>query len=548
MRNKIFSTFKRLKENNSNFISFYVENKKVIKTFKDFYNDINECYSVLEYLRKESSIQNIAILGETSYSWLVIDWACMMGGFKSLAIPEYLATKTTENLLTENDVHIVLVDKKLTFRPSSIEFLTFEPSNCKFFNKGGYSITGKPLLIDCNYIRRDYSIGFTSGTSGNLKKIIRTFNDEPNQNRSNKFIKRLIHLYYTFPLIFSFWSRRDNKIIIYLPFSHLQQREFALLALERKINIILSDPVNCMKHIVTEKPNIMISVPAIYQLMGERIQSYISKFGPVKRCLFQLFNTWKLNRLSNRNLLKQVISHFLFHNIKKIYGGRANFFITGSAPADPSTIEIFYSIGVKIMEAYGQSESGTISMNTEKNFRIGSVGKPTREIKIDSNSEILIRYEEKWMQDNKELFHINHDGFIHTGDLGYLDEEGYLFLKGRKDEVIVLKNGKKIFSTEIEVKINRHKQVSNSVVFSTDNSCIKAIITIKSGNVVQYSEEDIIEHLRNINSELPVYEQVSAYLILDTNFSVNNGLVTSTLKLKKNEIVNRFSSYNFKMI
>jgi Long-chain acyl-CoA synthetases (AMP-forming) len=244
-----------------------------------------------------------------------------------------------------------------------------------------------------NRIQEDFSIVFSSGTSEKLKYIKRSFLDLTEKQKKKPSLLQKIKLFITIKRRGSIWTElkgKKNKIIIFLPFSHPMQRDFARICLGQNIDIVLSDPQNCIKHIMLEKPNIMISVPPLYDALAELIRSRVLKFNNEEKKKYEEYLKKGIYKRSNTNKKKQHYQNTLFKKIKKIYGGSADLFITGSAPIKKETLETFYKVGVKIYEAYGQSELGTTIMNNHKNFRIGSIGKPNKKIvKLGDNNEIL---------------------------------------------------------------------------------------------------------------------------------------------------------------
>jgi long-subunit acyl-CoA synthetase (AMP-forming) len=391
-----------------------------------------------------------------------------------------------------------------------------------------------------NLVREHYGTAFTSGTSGTAKKISLFFPQAAAGSNKKGLRTQLKRLKMLYSYKTGFWSRKDNRLIIFMPFSHLQQRTFVLFALMRKINIILSNPMDCIRHIVIEKPNIMISVPVFYEVLAKRIEEKLKQLSSFDRYILSAFNFLGIHRFSNRNLLKKIWTRMLPRDIRKIYGGRADYFITGSAAVRKDVLETFYRIGVKVFEAYGQSETTIIAMNTEKHFKIGSVGKPGPNIRLSADAEILVKYDEAKHGYNKNILLIK-DGYIHTGDAGYVDKDGFLFLQGRIDDVIVLGNGKKVFPNNIEQKLTRYEPIKQAVIFCNRQNKLSLIIepTQKHGNV---SLPDII---REVNASLPAYERITEYFECKEPFTTENGLLTSSFKVKRKQVISKYASQTF---
>lgn len=530
--------FEELKTNKINHIIYYEAGIKIVKSFCELSDEI-DTYIRRIYALINDGHKTVAIIGPTSYQWMVIDLACLKGGFKSIAIPEGLSEAEIKSLVKEIDISLFLIDHSLKSK------FIFEGQNTKYYRAPG-NITDSFECVVTNEkndwkinILKHYSIAFSSGTSENIKRINLQFPDPPASQKKKRYIS-VIKQYVNYKL--SFWSSKKNRIIIFMPFSHVQQRAFVFEALLRKINIIISDSNNCLRHIITDKPNIMVSVPIFYEALAREIERKVRKFTGFQKILFNIFNNLGINDYVNNNPVKRLFSYVLFKDIRKIYGGKGDYFITGSAPIDIEALKIFYSIGVKIFQGYGQSETDIIAINTEKNFKIGSVGKPSVTVKIDADGEILIKREKRHEQ-NAHLHNVDDEGYIHTGDLGYIDSEGYLFLLGRKDDVIVLASGKKIFPSEIEKKIQ--KEILCSVIVMHLNKEDKIGVVIEKKAEKPLSEDSIAYIINSINQNLEKHSQIVAYLIADEQFEVENGLVTTNLKIKRKAIQRKYMNATF---
>jgi long-chain acyl-CoA synthetase len=543
MRTIVYKLFEKLEHNKINKISFYHQGKRIEKSFAEFASNISEYLSRINYLKTRKEIKTVAIIGPTSYDWAVCEYACIKGGFLIVAVPETFPEEKIKSIIQDTHTDILLVDfslkDKISLNDIDIFYIECHSEHCeKNFIKLPIS---EYAPIKENLILEEYSIVFSSGTTDKIKYIKKTFKpiDLPKKNSLIEQSKRFFHyhLYYKR----SFWAKNNNKLILFMPFSHPQQRDFFRMALFNNINIVLSDPQNCLKHIILEKPNIMISVPLIYEVMANGIKVKIEKFNSYEKFLFRMFNNLRINRLSNKSYLKKIFSSKLFPEVKKIYGGRADYFVTGSAPISPDVIKIFYSIGVKLFQAYGQSESSNIAMNTPENFKIGSVGKPLLEVKISEDSEILVKYNSKEYEANKDILNIDSEEFIHTGDLGYIDKDGFLFITGRKDDVIVLENGEKVFPEKIESLIKASEIIKDACIFIKEGYKLYAVL-----NCIEKPEEGAIRELiLSVNYDLPTYEKISAFHISEEAFSKENGLLTATYKKKRKSFEKHFSDKKF---
>jgi long-chain acyl-CoA synthetase len=550
MRSAIHNLYSLLKDNTENYITFFEKNEKRNKAFSEFIEDVEKCIGKLESVRKDKNIVNIGILGPTSYQWMVLDHACLKGGYKSIAIPETYSLEQVGQILEDTKTDLLLIDEKLKDKYSFENFDLYF-FNCSENNPHDFHLLPVTEIADpeANKLLEEYSITFSSGTSERFKKIPlklhKIVNEDTNRNLWNRISSIVGFIMYRK----HFWGRSDNKVIIYLPFSHSMQRGFVLEALFHRMNIVISDPVNCLKHIITEKPNVMVSVPFVYEAMASRIRGKLNNFNSGERFLFKLYNRLGINSLGNKNFIKRYFSQTLFKDIRKIYGGKADLFITGSAPISPEVLKVFYSVGVKVFEAYGQSEMSAVIMNTSRHFKIGSVGKPSLDLKIANDSEILLKYNDLYDNHNKDILKVDENGYIHTGDLGYIDKDGFLFITGRKDDVIVLEQGKKVFPSSIEKKFNKFDFINQVMVLSVDKTNISAVITCNDGFQTQEAAFEAVKAaVEEINKSLAGYEAIKSFYIASDAFTVENGMLTPTFKLKRKTIFQNYSHREFKRV
>lgn len=536
MRKEMHNLFFDLEKNQNNYVTYFVGQQRVQRSFYDLSIDIKKRIGQLNTLNTGNAPLRVAIIGPTSYQWMVTDLACVIGGFYSIAVPEFLAQEEVNELLQEARPDVVLVDETLRKQFQFQEFKTwfFGESNTDTDNIEQVKATEGSQFKE-NKILEEYSLAYSSGTSGKVKAIPLRFKEKEGNGLPKNIFKRLAFIYWYKT---SFWSRKDNKVILFMPFSHLQQRTFLVLALTRKINVVLSDPTRCIIHLITEKPNIMIAVPLIYEVLAKRIKQKIDRFSPQEKRLFEFYNKRGINGWSKRNPLRKYIESKIFGSIRKVYGGRADYFVSGSAPIDPELLRIFYSVGVKVFEGYGQSESDFIAINTEKNFRIGSVGKPMLKVVISKESEVLIRFDEK--RHNRELLQVDEDGFIHTGDQGHLDKDGFLFINGRIDDALVLQNGKKVFPNKLEQLIERIDGFAQAFVTSRNGDLISAVLVSEDLVGQAKNQEKLIESIRAFNTEQATHERIAEVCFSKQVFSVENGRLTANFKMRRKVLKKEF--------
>lgn len=543
MKTQLEKIFGRLPASTKKYVVYFEDNIRIKKSWAALSGDIDHLIRILETIRKRRAISllKIGIIGPISYSWMAIDLACLKGGFRATGLPEHFAPSALNDLVVSEELDIVLADQVLSEKTSEITAASVYYFNCRTPDSNDIqAINVNDREVVQPNILAEFGAGFTSGTTRGHKRI--TMVSVDTNDPKPGFIERALTAI-VFP--FTFWSRSDNKVIIFMPFSHIQQRTLVKMALLNNINIIISNEINVIRHIITERPNIMVSVPVIYEMIAGRIREKTSQFSPVKKKIYALYKALRINRSSNWNPIKLLMDQYLFHKIRKLYGGRADYFIVGSAKVNTQTVRTFYDVGVRILEAYGQSETGIISMSSHWNFKIGSVGKPGPYVKIAPDGEILLKFNELYYHDyNKDILTVDEDNYIHTGDVGYLDKKGYLFLKGRKDEVIVLESGLKVFAADIELRLKACKGVQHAVVFSDTGRSLKAIISAEPGCGIS----ELVRSVGLENKKMSKHERITELAVDYTPWSPESGHITNTLKIKRNKIIEDRQRYSFNPI
>jgi len=234
----------------------------------------------------------------------------------------------------------------------------------------------------------------------------------------------------------------------------------------------------------------------------------------------------------------------IFSGVRDLFGGRLRLAVTGAAPVDPEILRFFDACGVLILEGYGATETSAVTaLNTPDDFKFGTVGKAPEgvELKIaddrddDGRGEILVKgphvfqgYHQR-QEETEEDF----DGeWFKTGDLGTIDDDGFLTVSGRIKELIVTSSGKNITPTNIEEKLEQHDAVSRAVVYGDDKPYLVALIEADEGA----GEDEVQKAVDAANEDFAKIEQVKKFHLLDRELSEEEGEITPTQKLKREAI------------
>ncbi len=523
--------------------------KYVDHTYPDFLSDVNAFGTSLYKLGLSG--KRVAIIGHNCYEWVVAHFANVLGGIVSVPLDKGLQLGELEESLIRSEVEAIVFDPKMLDFIEKIK----ESNKTKikhficFTNVSNYLCfetllnEGKKELDAGNTNFLDYSVDpysmsillFTSGTTAKSKAVM-----------LNQY--GIVSNIYDMQLVEPFRDTDTN--IAFLPLHHIFGLTGMLVMLSSGIRTVFPDGLRYIKqNLIEYKVSLFVGVPILIEKMYSTIIKELKKQKKLELVNFTI-------KISNILLKFHIdIRRKLFKKIIDGLGSDMRFIISGGAPLDKTVAKFFNSIGIHLVQGYGLTEtSPVISAEDESFIRYGSVGLPMKslEVKIENpdetgSGEIIVKGPSVMLgyyKDEKQTNDVLKDGWFHTGDLGYLDKDGALFITGRKKDLIVLQNGKKVFPEEIEILVNRLEDVSESFVYAlpekNDPSNVKvAIKVVYDEKVVKSKYKDVDEEtlksiiwdeIKEINKTFPRYKYIK-HIIL-----TNKPLIkTSTNKIKRNE-------------
>lgn len=524
--------------------------KYINHTYSDLLADINSFGSSLYKLGLSG--KRIAIVGHNCYEWAVAHFANVLGGIVSVPLDKGLQLGELEDSLIRSEVEAVVFDSKMSEFMREIKkanktnikhFICFsnEPDFLHFetlLNDGKKEIeNGFKDFID--YKVDSYSMSillFTSGTTAKSKAVML------NQNG-------IVSNIYDMQLVEPFLDTDTN--IAFLPFHHIFGLTGMLVMLTSGMKTVFPDGLRYIKqNLVEYKVSVFVGVPILIEKMYSTIIKELEKQKKLGLINFAM-------KISNLLLKLHIdVRRKLFKKLIDELGSEMRFIISGGAPLDKQVAKFFNSIGIHLVQGYGLTEtSPVISAENGSFLRAGSVGLPmsSLEVKIDNpdatgSGEIIVKGPSVMLgyyNDEERTKEVLKDGWFYTGDLGRLDKDGALFITGRKKDLIVLQNGKKVFPEEIEVLVNRLDEVAESFVYGladeTDPSNVKvAVEVVYDDKVVKAKHKGVSEEeLKNIiwneikeqvNKTLPKYKYIK-HMVLTKEPLIK----TSTNKTKRNE-------------
>jgi len=503
------------------------------------------------------------LVSENRPEWFISDLAIMLSG--AITVPAY-TTYTEEDykyLIEDCEPTVVIVSnndmlKKLNKIINEKNFIkkviTFDEVEKALHN---LNIDNKEKYLDFNsIIKSDLSekdktqnlnlkrssaacIIYTSGTGGNPKGVILSHGGILNNLVGACEIMK--------PLI-------DSRpvFLTWLPLSHSYEHcvQFAQIAVGAKV-FYAEKIEKLLDNIAEAKPTIMTAVPRFYQNLYNKININMKKQTGFKAKLIDA-----TIRLGKKKLLKEKMTFFeklinslvdllVRKKIKKQFGGNLRAFISGGGALDKEIGEFLNAIGLPTLQGYGLTEtSPVVSCNPIHKIKVETVGPPFKgnKVKIAQDGEILVKGENVMLgywNKKEETAKVIRDGWLHTGDIGEIDaQDGYLKITDRKKDIIVSAGGDNISPAKIENMITNATEIDQCMVYGDKKNYLVALIV--SNKEFLNDKEQINKTIEIINKKLTLVERIKKIQLIDENFSIENGLLTPTMKVKRKKVTEKY--------
>ncbi len=539
----------------------------------------------------------VGIIGENCPEWLYMDMGIQMAGARTVGIYTTNAWKQVQYILGHSACRILFaeneeqVDKWLQMRDGlpGLEYVIYwdkkglerleDPQLMAyedFVERGKTSFTKEPLLHQARVEKvqpDDISVLiYTSGTTGPPKGAMLT--------GGNILWMTEQLASYRDGLV---WAGDDT--MSFLPLCHIFERVFSTflpLGIDYTINFAES-PETIAQNLREIRPTVGYAVPRVWEKFQSRILIRMGDAPWLNRKVFQ----WSL-RVGERYITKILdkerpgvwlrIARFLafwtvFFPLRYITGmDRMRYALSGAAPISPKVLRFYHMLGVKMVEGYGMTETcAIISLSTSQEFKLGSVGKPIRgsEVRLSDEGEILVRHPgviPGYYKYPEATAAALEDGWMHTGDIGEFDEEGFLRIVDRKKDLIITAGGKNIAPQKIENKLKSNIYINDAIVIGDKRKFLSAIIILDEDNINKYARDKKIQYtsysdlathsdirqliekeVQNVNKELARVENIRKFTILDKRLYVEDGEVTPTMKVKRKFINHQYEELIEKM-
>lgn len=557
----------------------------VSKNWPEYYKDIETMGAGLLSLGVQQT-DRVAIMSATRYEWSVLDLAIM--GIHGVVVSIYqnntpddiryiINNSEAKILVLENEValsvwneietdcpsvkKVLIIDCKNSYDPETSKILTWEQVR----NAGNGLLKETPRSFEqlCKTLtpQNMATLLYTSGTTGTPKGVVITHTQIVSEVGE------------AFPI---FGVDENDISLTFLPYAHVMGRIEHWGHAYMGFTMAYAESIEKVRNNLAEiRPTFLISVPRIFEKIYSAIITQVEP-SPMKKKLF----TWAVNvgrRITELKLTHQTIplellatyelaKKLILSKVTSAFGGRLRFAISGGAPLSSDISTFFHAAGILILEGYGLTETtAAITVNTPYNYRFGSVGRPIGdvELKIADDGEVLVRSNKvmkEYYKNPAATAEVFTDGWFHTGDIGMILQGGDLKITDRKKDLIKTAGGKYVAPQKLEGLLKLHPLISQVLISGDQKKYIVALITLDNAQLETLAKihnesytdwkqltqtpwvQDLVRDLiAEVNSHLASFESVKRFLILPTEFTVEGGDLTPSLKLKRKHLTQKYA-------
>jgi len=524
-------------------------------SWEDVYsNVIKFSEEISKYIKKGD---RCLLISENRPEWMISDLSIMLSG--GITVPayttyterdyEYIIDDCTPTVLIISDKTQYLKVKNIIPKKKFIKKIIFFDAieefdkelhisiNQIFENKSFSLLNFSELKIQ----RKDVAcIIYTSGTQGNPKGVVLSHGGIlSNCEGALGLLKELIS--------------KNPKFLTWLPLSHSYEHTVQFVQIVVGAQVFYAESIEkLIKNMGNCSPEIMTAVPRFYQNLHQKINTNFSKATGIKK--FLINQTIKLGnkKLSRErfslieSLINFVCDLLVRKKIKKQFGGNLKAFISGGGALDKEVGYFLNAIGLPTLQGYGLTEtSPVVSCNSINDIRVETVGKPFRGnlVKITNDGEILVKGENVMLgywNNEEETNKVLKDGWLSTGDIGEFDGE-FLKITDRKKDIIITPGGDNISPIKIESDLNKSYFIEQSLVYG-DNKPYLVCLIVLSLEYKNIKNEEIQKQIEKINKNLSKIEKIKKFFIIKNQFTIENNMMTPTLKLKRYKIVKTYQN------
>ena len=513
-------------------------------------------YKLSNDLKKYVSIGDRCLLiSENRPEWFITDMSIMLSG--SITVPAYTtySEKDYEYIIEDCKPSVIFVSnsiqinkiKNIIKKKSFIKKIySFEKLGLEDQYTNIIDLFNDTKLQDKIYLpkleRRDPAcIIYTSGTQGNPKGVILSHGGILNNCEGAIEILK--------PLI----KKKQTRFLTWLPLSHSYEHTVQFVQITVSARVYYAESIDkLIKNMNECSPEIMTAVPRFYQNLYQKISASFNKATGVKKFLIDkmlILGTKKIKKLPLNffeKIIDKILEKIIRKKIKSQFGGSLKTFVSGGGALDKKVGYFLNAIGLPTLQGYGLTEtSPVVSCNPIDDIRVETVGPPFKgnEVKIADDGEILVKGENVMLgywNNTVETEKVLQNGWLHTGDIGVF-EDGYLKITDRKKDILITPGGDNISPLKIENELINSEIIDQAIVYGDNKPFLVALLVLNDEkNKITH---DIIENeIKKINKRLSKIENIKKFLVTKEKFSIENGMLTPTLKLKRFKIVQKYKN------
>ena len=548
-------------------------------TFYEVYEAVHAAAAGLQALGLTRG-DRVAILSENCLEWALADFACLCAGVLDVPIYSTLTTPQIAYILENSRAQLVFVSNARQAEKAleasreigrDVRVVMFDPTDppeeavlvWRDFLEHGRNVAAdgdqrfRAAALEAG--PEDVAtILYTSGTTGNPKGVILTHN---NLSSNVRAVQRVLP------------PESDDTSLVFLPLSHVLQRMVSFLHFSDGVTQAFAHSIDTVaEDLITVRPNVAVSVPRLYEKVFNKVMEARGIQKKFVQWARDVGDAWADQKLAGREpsgVLKTVYAiadALVFRRIRAAMGGRVRYFVSGGAPLSPEINRFFFSAGIQIFEGYGLTETSPVTnLNTPEHRRIGTVGRPIpgTEIRIGGSGEVLIRGPQV-MRGYYELPEataeaIDAEGWFHTGDVGEIDEDGFLKITDRIKDIIVTASGKNVAPQPIENRLKGDDFIEQAVMLGDREPFCVLLVVPSFPNLEAWARKDRIKapDRKALLASKPVQDQMEARVwarledlarfempkkigLIAAPFTVEDGTLTPTQKVKRREVEARY--------
>jgi long-chain acyl-CoA synthetase len=519
----------------------------------------------------------VGIMSKTRYEWTQLDFALWTAG--AVPVPIYetssveqlawiLADSEAVGCVVETRGHAGRVARVRDRLPELRHVWQIEPGDGPGLDDlaaSGHGVADAELDARVSGLHRDTpaTLIYTSGTTGRPKGCVLTHGN---------FLDECSSAIAMLPELF---EREDASTLLFLPLAHVFGRMIQVAVVMQGVTLAHSDPARLVKDLAQVRPTFVLSVPQVFEKIYDTARRKAAADGKARIFEAAAATAIAWSRATERGragvLLAArhaVFERLVYRKLRAAFGGRAEWAVSGGAALGHRLGHFFRGVGVTVLEGYGLTETtAAATVNSRSGLRVGTVGRalPGFEVRIADDGEVLVRgghvFRGYWRDDEATARVLDADGWLHTGDLGTLDDDGFLTITGRLKEILVTAGGKNVAPAPLEDVLRSSPLIAQAMVVGDQRPFIGALLTLDEEATAQWLRDHgrapaptasltddpelraaVQAAVDAANETVSSAEQIRRFVLLPTSWTEDSGHLTPTLKLRRTKVLADFAA------